>query len=443
MEEAINLINKLNIYENDIVVLACSYGPDSMVLLDLLQKLHLNIVVAHVNHKLRKESDKEEKLLKEFCLKNSVIFESLSIDEFPKGNTEMNARNIRYNFFDKIVKKYEAKYLLTAHHGDDLIETVLMRLTRGTIFGGYAGFKTITQKGHYYLIRPLIFYTKQDIMTYAEANNILYAVDQTNNEDNYTRNRIRHNILPEFKKENSNIHKKILKFSELITEYDDYFNRETNILFQKLYHDNQIDLNEFYLLDGLFKKRLLEKILGLIYKKNINLVSDIHIALIIDLIDSQKPNGYVILPKNIKVSKFYNALIFDYHEEDEESYDYILNSQVSIKAGKIIKTDASEEGTTNDVIRLNSSEIKLPLHVRSRKKGDRIEVKNMLGTKKVNEIFIDNKISIAERINYPVVADNEDIILWIPGLKKSKLDKQKDETYDIILKYEKGEKNEK
>ena len=108
MKKTMNFIESLNIYENDYVVLACSYGPDSMVLLDLLKKFHFKIVVAHVNHKLRSDSDTEQKLLEEFCNKNNIIFELFEIKDYPKGNLEMNARNIRYNFFEEIVNKYQA-----------------------------------------------------------------------------------------------------------------------------------------------------------------------------------------------------------------------------------------------------------------------------------------------------------------------------------------------
>ena len=121
------------------VVLACSYGPDSMCLLDLLRKCELKVVVAHVNHKVRSESDEEYRLLEEYCKKSNIPFEGMSILEEINSNFESKAREIRYNFFEKILTKYKANYLFTAHHGDDLVETILMRISRGASFGGYAG----------------------------------------------------------------------------------------------------------------------------------------------------------------------------------------------------------------------------------------------------------------------------------------------------------------
>ena len=119
MREVINFINNLNISKDEYVVLACSYGPDSMCLLDIMRKCDLKVVVAHVNHKVRSESDEEYKLLEEYSKKNNIPFEGMSILEEINGNFESKAREIRYNFFDEILTKYKANYVFTAHHGDD------------------------------------------------------------------------------------------------------------------------------------------------------------------------------------------------------------------------------------------------------------------------------------------------------------------------------------
>ncbi|MFA7064813.1 MAG: tRNA lysidine(34) synthetase TilS [Bacilli bacterium] len=443
MKETIDFIKKLNINDK-YVVLACSYGPDSMVLLNLLQKENLNIVVAHVNHKLRVESDEEELLLSEYCLKNNLIFESMNIDKYPKGNKEMNAREKRYDYFKTLLKKYNSAYLFTAHHGDDLIETIIMRLTRGSYFKGYTGFLKITKQENYQLIRPLIYTTKEEIINYAKNNNIPYAIDYTNKEDKYTRNRIRNHILPELKKENKNVHKKFIKFSELIDEYEVFFEKETNVLYNKLYVNNKIDLNEFYILDNIFKKRLLHKILLNIYNNNIVVITDEHTKLILNLISSHKQNSYITLPRNIRVTKFYNMLEFDNYNDIAKAYNYTLNTKVDLELGTISKISKTDIIKSNDLIRLLSSEIVLPIFVRTRKIGDKIEVKNLKGSKKINDIFIDNKVPINKRDIYPVVTDANDNILWLTSLKKSKFDKQKNESYDIIIEYKKrGEDYEK
>ena len=104
-------------------------------------------------------------------------------------------------------------------------------------------------------------------------------------------------------------------------------------------------------------------------------------------------------------------------------------------SGKIIEVVSESFDTSNNTIRLNSNEVKLPLYVRNRRQGDKIEVKGLNGTKKVNDIFIDEKIKTHDRDMWPIVLDAENKIVWVPGLKKSKLDKKISEEYDIILRY--------
>lgn len=443
MDDTFKLINSLNIKDQDAVVLACSYGPDSMCLLDILSKLNIKVIVAHVNHKLRKESDDEYIKLEKYCKKNNYFFEGYVIENYPKGNTEAIARDIRYAFFDKIVKKYDAKYLFTAHHGDDLMETILMRISRGSSFKGYAGFKIITHKNNYDLIRPLTYLTKNEILKYVQDNNIPYAIDESNNSLNYTRNKYRHQILPILKDINPKIHTKFIKFSNTINEYNDYIEEEVNSLYSKLYLNNRIDLNEFNILPNLLKKCLLNKILFLIYENKINKINDEHINLILNLADNSKVNSLVNLPLNVQVIKFYNILEFAVFNEPLKGYNYIFNDEAEIELGKIIKISRTDIIKSNYLIRLDSRDITLPIHIRTRQDGDKIEVKNMDGMKKVNDIFIDNKVSKQNRDIYPIVTDGNGVILWLPGLKKSKFDKQSNERYDIILKYiKKGEKNE-
>ncbi|NLL02398.1 MAG: tRNA lysidine(34) synthetase TilS, partial [Mollicutes bacterium] len=195
--------------------------------------------------------------------------------------------------------------------------------------------------------------------------------------------------------------------------------------------------NEFYLLDNLLQKRLLELILYNIYRDDVYLISDKHLKIILSLIDSEKQNAYVILPKNIKVIKFYNILEFNSYENISNAYNYILKDELKLELGTISKISNSDILKSNNIIRLNSKEIKLPLYVRTRRNGDKIEIKNLKGSKKIGDIFIDCKVPAKVRDIYPIVTDAEDNILWLPGLKKSKFDKQKNESYDIILEYKK------
>ena len=143
-----------------------------MCLLDLLRRCELKVVVAHVNHKVRSESDEEYRLLEEYSKDNNIPFEGMSILGEINGNFESKAREIRYNFFEEILTKYNANYLFTAHHGDDLVETILMRIGRGASFGGYAGFSEESEFRGKRKVRPLIFVTKKDILEYNEKYGI-------------------------------------------------------------------------------------------------------------------------------------------------------------------------------------------------------------------------------------------------------------------------------
>ena len=144
-----------------------------------------------------------------------------------------------------------------------------------------------------------------------------------------------------------------------------------------------MDLNEFYLLDNLLQKRLLELILYNIYRDDVYLISDKHLKIILSLIDSEKQNAYVILPKNIKVIKFYNILEFNSYENISNAYNYILKDELKLELGTISKISNSDILKSNNIIRLNSKEIKLPLYVRTRRNGDKIEIKNLKGSKKL------------------------------------------------------------
>lgn len=441
MEDVIRFIENLNIYENEKVVLACSYGPDSMCLLDILRKINIDVIVAHVNHKYREESDQEFLDLKKYCLDNNMIFEGIEIKEEVIGNREEFYRNFRYNFFEKIVKKYHASYLFTAHHGDDLVETILMRLSRGSSFKGYGGFSTIVKNDNYKIVRPLVYLTKEDILEYVNRNNIPYAIDKTNLESVYTRNKYRNDILPILKEINPNVHKKFIKFSYIINEYNDYVEKEVNNLYSQLYLNNRLDLNEFVILPLLLKQCILKKVLLNIYNKDINRINDSHIDLILDLISSDKKNSSVNLPNNLLVSKYYNILEFN-ADTKYSDYDIIFDNEFSKDNWILLKVDNTDIIKSNYLIRLNSKEINMPLHIRNRRVRDKIELKN--GTKKVGEVLSEAKMPMNERTVQPIVCDNDGKILWIPGVKKSKFDKQMNTDYDIIIKYiKKGENYEK
>ena len=442
MKDVLNFFNNLNL-NNKTVIAAISGGPDSMLLIHILnklkRKLNLNIVVAHVHHNLRKESDNEAIMVEEYCKNNNLIFELYKIEEYPENKfSEVAARRLRYEFFDKLIKKYKSNYLFTAHHGDDLIETVLMRISRGSSLKGYAGFEIINKDRGYNIVRPLVYLTKKEIEEYLDIKKINYAVDKTNKSDKYTRNRYRNNILPILKKEYNDVHKKYIEFNNKILLADNYIKNESSKVYNKIVKNKKIDVLKFNEIDEIIKIYVLEKYLKEIYGDDITEIKTRHIDIIIFQLKN-KYNKNIDLPLNKKGILEYNTfkIVDNLLKED---YDYIFKENIEFNNNKIY-IDNNTHDTTNYVIYLNSKEINLPFHVRNVRNGDKMIIKNMKGSKKINDIFIDSKINKEKRSIYPIVTDDCNNILWIPGIKKSDFDRKKEGKYDIILKYETKEEN--
>ena len=438
MNEVYNFLERLDI-KGKTVVAAISGGPDSMFLLNLLlefnKKINFKIIVAHVHHNLRKESDLEAECVKEYCIKNKLTFEYMKIEKYPSLKfSEEAARNIRYDFFDKLMKKYNAEMLFTAHHGDDLVETVLMRITRGSNIKGYSGFDFISEDRGYKIVRPLIYLDKHEILEYLNKNNIWYALDNSNSNEKYARNRFRKNILPELKKENKNIHYKCIEFHKNLKLVDDYIKREVEKIYNTVVNSNIVNLIKYNELDDIIKYYLLERYLFEIYEKDIGLINRKHIDIIVKLIKSNN-NKEIDLPNNKKGILEYNTFKI-VNKNKSEFYEYLFDDYVKLPNNREIKIDNETKLTSNFVIHLNSKEIKFPLCVRCKKNGDFMYVKNLNGKKKISDILIDAKISKEERATYPIVLDATGTIIWIPGIKKSNLDRKNSGKYDIILRYD-------
>lgn len=419
---------------NNYVVIGVSAGPDSMCLLDLLQKKTTKIVVCHINHNVRKESIEEEEYITKYCQDKNIILEKTTINNYQENNFENEARKKRYMFYEEILKKYNSKTLLLAHHGDDLIETILMKISRGSNLEGYAGIKEVSNVKNYQIIRPLLKYTKEDIINYNKSNNIKYYNDSSNQSTNYTRNRYRLNILPLLKKEDKNIHKKYLKYSKTLIEYDDYIKREVKRNINNVYKDNIINIDNLNKLDTFLIKNILYNIMNNIYQNKNNIITDRHIQNIISLLNNTKPNIKIDLPNNKEIVKEYNKLIIKDKTSDIKNYKIEFNDKIEIE-NLIIEKIESEDDDSNSVCRLNSKDITLPLYIRNREDGDYIILKGSNNRKKIKEIFIEKKLPLKKRNNYPLLVDSNNNIIWIPNIKKSKFCNKKSENYDIIIRY--------
>lgn len=433
-------LNDFHFKENDTIVLGCSTGPDSMalfnMLLDLREKYKLNIICAHVNHNKRKQSLEEQSFLEKYCQKHNVIFECMTIKEYGDDNFHNEARNIRYHFFEEIVLKYDAKYLMTAHHGDDLIETILMRISRGSNIKGYSGFHEVVDMDNYKIIRPLINYTKEDLIEYNKKNKVPYFIDESNKDDKYTRNRYRKYILPFLKEENKNIHLKFLKFSHSLDEASKFIEQKRNEALEKVLEDEQIKIEEFTKIEEYLQKEILYYLVSEYYQEDLLLINDRHIDLMLEMIHRKKSNIVLDMPNDVCAVKNYDRFYLKMNTQDINEYEIQFDTFADLPNHHRIERVETAEGNSNNICRLNIEEITLPLTIRTRKVGDRMAVKGLNGTKKVKDIFIDKKIIPSKRDLWPIVVDAKGNIVWIPGIKKSKFDKKKVETYDIILKYE-------
>lgn len=437
-ETVYEFLKKYGITDKDVLVVGVSGGPDSFVLLnilkDLQKKIPYSLVCAHVNHNVRRASAKEKIFVEQWCKKNDVLFESMVIEKYGDDNFHNEARNIRYQFFEKIIQKYQAQYLITAHHGDDLIETILMRIARGSTLRGYRGFSECVEKKDYKILRPLISVTKDEILQYAKKNHIPYVIDKSNFKPKYTRNRYRKVVLPFLKKEDKNVHQKFLKFNHLLEKYDDFITNQTKKALSKVYSNHELNIEKYLELESLLQNEVIYSILEEIYQDDLMLVNDKHVTLIKNLIESHKKNTFIYLPNNVKVCKSYDTISLVVEAGEVTNYEIELIDYATLPNGHHLEVVSSCQEDGNDICRLQSEEIQLPLYVRTRKHGDKIAMKGS-GHKKIKDIMIDKKIPQKDRELWPVVVDSKDTIVWLPGLKKSKFNKTKTGKCDIIIKY--------
>jgi len=306
-----------------------------------------------------------------------------------------------------------------------------MRMVRGSTISGYSGFNKKDERDGYFLLRPLIHNTKKEIMDYITLNKVPYAIDASNNKDVYTRNRFRKYILPKLKEENNNVHNKFYDLSCYFQEINDYLQKEALSKLKECYIDDKLNLNFFNNYPSILKKEILKIILKNIYKNEINLITSVHLNQILNL---NKANASLDFPKNIKIIKSYDYITFT---KIKTIYGFMceISENVELPNGKRLVLSKNVNKNSNNIIKLSSSEIDLPLFVRNREDGDRIVLKGMNHHKKVKDILIDEKIPKQERDLVPIVEDSSGNIVWIPGLKKSKFDKSKEENCDIIIEY--------
>ena len=307
------------IKDGDKIVVGVSGGPDSICLLDNLKEIqkhpqtnpepvgNFEIVVAHVNHMLREEANKDEQYVRKYCQKNKIEFYAKSIDiekiaYTNKIGTEEAGRFARYEFFNEVLKKTKATKIAVAHNKNDKIETVLMHILRGSGIEGLRGIEAINGN----IIRPLIACERAKIEEYCEERQLHPRIDQTNFENIYQRNKVRNQLIPYIQKEfNPNIVKTVERLSDIVTLEDEYMQKQTQKIYQELViqekeKEMQVDLKKFNLQDIVIKSRLIRYIIKRLFG-TVASIEKVHIEDIIKLCANNRGNKYLTPNKNVKV----------------------------------------------------------------------------------------------------------------------------------------------
>ena len=428
--------------KEDKIAIALSGGVDSIVLFHLLvteyKDSYKELVVFHINHGLREESYEEAEFVEKFVKDFDVKFykEELNMSDLERDShtsEEMLARELRYQAFNKMAKLEGVTKLLTAHHKNDQVENILMRLLTGRSIDHSLAICEEIEMAGLTIYRPLLNSLKAELEEYAKEKNLHYYVDATNFDTDYTRNNIRHNIVPLLNDINSGSFDNLINFANyyqninnnlkkaILSNKDNYiFSRDEDKI--SLVKDKFLELNEeemYFLL-----KDIITNELG---------VFDIKQKAIFDVISSLKKNSgnkSYDLKNNLKIISQYETLYIHkiekkcYNEKIEIIIDKICeNSVYEFYQNKfIISTDAKDSE-----IGFNKSE--LPLLVTIKKEGDRVRRGKI--NKKLSRIFIDEKVPKELRDTLPVIRNNKGEVLGVLGIG-TKVNKNK--IYDYYIK---------
>lgn len=317
LAQVLETIKKHNLIKNgDKLVLGVSGGPDSISMLNILNdirndkkiQLEFDIIVAHINHLIRKEAKEDEKYVQKFCEKIGIQFYSKSIDVQKNANnnkigTEEAGRKVRYEFFDEILEKTNSNKIAIAHNKNDRVETIIMNILRGSGISGLKGIEPIKDNKY---IRPLIECERYEIEQYCKDNNIEARIDKTNFENIYNRNKIRNIVIPYIKEEfNPNIVQTVIRLSNLVKDEDEYLEKTVKNIYKELIIEEQekqliMDLKGFNKQEKVIKSRLLLYTISRLFGST-NGIEKIHIEDIIKLCSNNIGNKFLTPNKNIKI----------------------------------------------------------------------------------------------------------------------------------------------
>ena len=423
------------------VVLAVSGGVDSMVLMHLLAELakdfELTLVVAHLDHARRADSALDAELVRQAAERSGFAFEQ---DVLPKqgtvGNFHAYARAYRYRFLGQIAEIYGATKVATAHHANDHFETVIDRMMKTDIPAGLIGIQPIGEVAGVPVVRPFIEVEKSDLYEYARVFTVDFREDVSNASDDYLRNRIRHLIVPPIIRERDDVLRHIRNLSDHLRLDEAYFNRQVDDLMRDvrvLEHGYELSFSWLQAVHASLWRRLVMRLVPAISKGAMLGLAD--------FLARDAASGIFDVGCCTVVQKSYDKILivntaFEASISDSKEFglgyelELLVNREnalpdgrkIVVNQGKILAKHGFNEKSEKNEARgtyLCYNGIRMPLKVRSRRSGDRIQLINGQGRAMVKKIMIDAKVPIDERENWPIVVDADDKLVWIPGLKYS------------------------
>ncbi len=446
IQSVLNTIKKFRMIDSgDKLLIAVSGGPDSMallhVLIELSQVLSFDLTIAHLDHGLRgSDSEKDAKFVKKRALSLNIPFyiEKKDVKSYKKKHRlslEEAARRVRYDFLDDISAKTRCSKIALGHNADDNAELVLMNMLRGSGPLGLSGIPPVRDKKY---IRPLIEITRSEITEFLTNKNIKYVIDKSNKDIKFTRNRIRHNLIPLLKADyNPEIIRALNRFSSVLREDEKWMKS----LIEAMYGDLVIKKEPGHILIDIKKilrheksaiQRIIRKGIKDV-KGNLKGITYDHIIKIADFIKIPNKRGYLHLPDRIQIkiwdgilsiSKKTNSLRETGKDHEILKYKYIIDSPRAIiisEIGRVLKLSLLTKKSASDfyhcgqdIAFFDMDKISFPIVIRNFRSGDRFRPLGMKGTKKLKKFFADKKVPKKERRLCPILLC-EDKIIWIGG----------------------------
>ena len=424
--------NDINLAE-DKYLLAVSGGIDSMVLFDLFLKNNINFSVASCNFQLRgKDSDNDLKFVENICIKNSINFYStvLDVDKFStmrKISTQMAARELRYDFFKKILEKHKYSYIVTAHHLDDNIETIIFNFIKSTGYKGLVGIPFNKNK----ILRPLINTSKEEIEDYAVSNNISWRLDKSNNSNKYSRNKIRNEVIPLLKEINPSLGKSLTESLKRIQKLSHDIKPRIDLFIQKFvdFKDDYINIKKDFI-DDIEKYEILLfdffHDYGFNYSQIENIIKSLKaknqkkfISLNYELIIERK--SIFIITKDFLVKTRYES----------KKIENIVLPFFNLSVKKYKKSLFTLNKSNNNA-QLDFDKITYPICIRNYKKGEKFLPLGMRKNKKISDFLSDKKVNYIIKLRQCVITDSTDSVLWVVGHQISNKFKVDSETKNIL-----------